>query len=86
MLSVMFICVSRYEYAFEGRADTLQLGFVIPLGAKPDQCYNEITPNDMYTSMACAWSGAFILSGALTAVAWVLIRAFSMHLQICWDV
>ena len=68
------------------RADILQLGFIVPLGAQPEQCFNEITPNDMYTSLTCAWSGAFILSGALTAVAWVLIRALSMHLQICWDV
>lgn len=64
---------------------TGQLGFVIPLGAKPDKCYNEITPNDMYSNLTCAWSGAFILAGSTSSVAWILIRAVSMHLQICWD-
>lgn len=63
----------------------INIGFVIPLGVNPDQCYNEITPNDMYSSLTCAWSGAFILSGALVAVSWIFIRGLSMHLQICWD-
>jgi hypothetical protein len=47
-----------------------QLAFVIPLGADPDQCYDGITPNDMYTSMTCAWSGAFLLAGALAGSMW----------------
>lgn len=64
----------------------LDLGFIVTLAAKPEQCYDEITPNDMYSSTACAWSGAFILAGGLSAVAWVFVRALSMHLQICWDV
>lgn len=64
----------------------ISIGFTIPLGARPDQCYNEITPNDMYTSNACAWGGAFILAGGLTADLWIFIRALSMNLQICWDI
>lgn len=67
-------------------AMSLALGFVIPFAAKPDQCYDEITPNDMYTSLACAWSGAFIIAGGLSIAVWIFIRALSMHLQICWDV
>jgi hypothetical protein len=47
-----------------------QLAFVIPLGSDPDQCYDGITPNDMYTSMTCAWSGAFLLAGALAGSMW----------------
>lgn len=62
------------------------MGFVIPLGAHPDQCYNEITPNDMYSSTECAWSGAFIVAGGLCADMWIFIRALSMNLQICWDI
>jgi hypothetical protein len=50
--------------------DGQQLGFVIPLGANPQQCYNEITPNDMYTSLACAFSGAFLISGGLSMAVW----------------
>jgi hypothetical protein len=64
----------------------MALGFVIPLGANPEQCYNEITPNDMYSSLACAFSGAFLISGGLSMAVWIFIRALSMHLQICWDV
>ncbi|KAF1812145.1 hypothetical protein P152DRAFT_397621 [Eremomyces bilateralis CBS 781.70] len=64
----------------------LELGFVVPLAAQPEQCFNEITPNDMYSSMTCAWSGAFIISGSLTTGMWIFIRTLSMHLQICWDV
>ncbi|KAM3420352.1 hypothetical protein BST61_g3633 [Cercospora zeina] len=64
----------------------ITLGFTVPLAAKSEQCYNEITPNDMYTSMPCAWSGAFIIAGGLSVVMWVLIRALSMNLQICWDI
>lgn len=47
-----------------------QLGFIIPFGAEPEQCYDEITPNDMYTSLECAWSGAFIIAGGLSIVVW----------------
>lgn len=64
----------------------IAIGFVIPLGSNPDQCYNEITPNDMYSSTTCAWSGAFIVAGGLSADMWIFIRALSMNLQICWDI
>lgn len=58
----------------------------MPLAAKPDQCFNEITPNDMKTSGSCAISGAFLLFGGLAVVVWVFCRALAIHLQICWEV
>ncbi|KAI9642245.1 hypothetical protein NHQ30_009047 [Ciborinia camelliae] len=64
----------------------LQLGFIIPLGAKPEQCYNAITPNDMSTSFTCAISGAFIMAGGWSGVMWVFLRSVALHLQICWQV
>lgn len=64
----------------------ITLGFTIPLATRPEQCFNEITPNDMYSSMTCAWSGAFIIAGGMCAAMWVLIRALSMNLQICFDI
>ncbi|KAF2754245.1 hypothetical protein EJ05DRAFT_489477 [Pseudovirgaria hyperparasitica] len=64
----------------------LSLGFVIPLGHRPEQCFDEITPNDMYSSLTCAFSGAFVVSGGVAITVWIFIRALSMHLQICWDV
>ncbi|KAH8602875.1 hypothetical protein B0O99DRAFT_604560 [Bisporella sp. PMI_857] len=63
----------------------MQLAFVVPLGAKPNQCYNDITPNDMKTSGACAVSGSFILAGGWCGVMWVFLRALALHLQICWQ-
>ncbi|KAI7094833.1 hypothetical protein KC352_g39319, partial [Hortaea werneckii] len=70
ILSVLFICI----------------GFTIPLASQPEQCYDEITPNDMYSSDTCAWNGAFIIAGGLSATMWIFIRALSMNLQICWDI
>lgn len=47
-----------------------QLGFVVPLAAKPEQCFDLITPHDMYSSLTCAWSGSFLLTGGLIADIW----------------
>jgi hypothetical protein len=62
------------------------LGFVIPLGAKPEQCANAITPNGMESSTTCALSGAFLLAGGWCGIMWVFMRALALHLQICWQV
>lgn len=59
---------------------------MVPFGSKPEQCYDEITPNDMYSNLACAFSGALLVSGGLSMAVWIFIRALSMHVQICWDV
>ncbi|EHY59374.1 G protein-coupled receptor gprM [Exophiala dermatitidis] len=64
----------------------LELAFIIPQAAKPDQCFNEITPNDMHSSGVCAVSGAFLLFGGWAIVIWVFCRALALHLQICWEV
>ena len=55
-------------------ADRCQLGFIIPLGAKPQQCHNAITPNDMYSDLACAFSGAFLLAGGFASILWGMYR------------
>jgi hypothetical protein len=65
---------------------SVQLGFVIPLAGKPEQCYNEITPNSMHTSKICGASGAILLFGGWGAVMWAFLRSLSLHLQICWQV
>lgn len=64
----------------------IQLGFVIPLAAQPEQCYNTITPNNMHTSPVCGASGAFLILGGWAGVMWVFLRSLSLHLQICWQV
>jgi hypothetical protein len=64
------MAVSMKPICHIANANACQLGFVIPLGANPEQCYNEITPNDMYSSLACAFSGAFLISGGLSMAVW----------------
>ncbi|KAL2885309.1 Frizzled/smoothened-like sans CRD protein B [Ceratocystis lukuohia] len=64
----------------------MSLGFVVPLAADPEQCINEITPNDMSTSSVCAVSGTMIMLGGFAGATWVFLRALSLHLQICWQV
>ncbi|KAL1868052.1 hypothetical protein VTK73DRAFT_3853 [Phialemonium thermophilum] len=64
----------------------MNLGFIIPLAGKPEQCFDEITPNSMETSHLCAASGAFIIIGGWAGVMWVFLRSLSLHLQICWQV
>ncbi|KAJ9633319.1 uncharacterized protein PV06_00820 [Exophiala oligosperma] len=63
----------------------IELAFIIPLAGKPDQCFNEITPNDMHTSGVCAISGAFLMFGGWAVIIWVFCRALALHLQICWE-
>ncbi|KAL4951581.1 hypothetical protein BDW69DRAFT_169738 [Aspergillus filifer] len=64
----------------------MQIAFIIPLGTKPDQCYNEITPRDMHSSLSCAFTGAMLLFGGWVVVAFSLIRTIAFHLQVCWEV
>ncbi|KAK5624460.1 hypothetical protein RRF57_000176 [Xylaria bambusicola] len=63
----------------------MNLGFIIPLAGKPEQCFNEITPHGQDSSPICAASGAFLLLGGWGGVLWVFLRALSLHLQICWQ-
>ncbi|KAI9866508.1 MAG: hypothetical protein M1813_001059 [Trichoglossum hirsutum] len=64
----------------------MQVAFIIPLITRPAQCINSITPNDMQSSLSCAFSGAFLLGGGWCVVIWVFLRALSLHLQICWRI
>ncbi|ODM20054.1 hypothetical protein SI65_05040 [Aspergillus cristatus] len=63
----------------------MHIAFIIPLGAKPDQCYNEITPKGMHDDLSCAFTGALLLFGGLMVVVWSFIRAIAFHLQVCWE-
>lgn len=48
-------------------------------------CHDTITPNDMYSDMSCAWTGALIVTGAMACASWVMLRSLYAHLKICWD-
>ncbi|KAJ5261984.1 hypothetical protein N7505_008851 [Penicillium chrysogenum] len=63
----------------------MELAFIIPLGAKPDQCHNAITPNDMRSDLSCAFSGSLLLLGGWLVVIWSFIRTMAFHLQVCWE-
>ncbi|PLN79314.1 hypothetical protein BDW42DRAFT_173149 [Aspergillus taichungensis] len=64
----------------------MEIAFIIPLGIKPNQCYNQITPNDMYSDISCAFTGAFLLFGGWMVIIWSFIRTVAFHLQVCWEV
>ncbi|KAG0127667.1 hypothetical protein HOY82DRAFT_567604 [Tuber indicum] len=64
----------------------MQVSFIIPMGSSSTQCFDKITPHDMYSSINCALSGAFLLGGGWCTVMWVFLRTLSLHLQICWQV
>lgn len=64
----------------------MQVAFIVPLGTKPDMCYDGITPNDMYTDLSCAFTGALLLFGGIAVVTWSLLRTIALHLQVCWEI
>jgi hypothetical protein len=75
-LVITFICLpaekTRRHYLSYGLiagAMSLALGFVVPFASRPEQCF-EITPNDMFTDMTCAFSGAFLIAGGMTIAVW----------------
>lgn len=49
---------------------SIAVAFIVPLGTKPDFCYNDITPNDLHTDLSCAFTGVLIEAGAMGAVVW----------------
>ncbi|KAF2500413.1 hypothetical protein BU16DRAFT_556883 [Lophium mytilinum] len=63
----------------------ISLSFVIPAGHDPPLCYDDITPNDMHSSLSCAWTGAFVAIGGLGSVVWVFLRSLWLHIRIFWD-
>ena len=76
-LLLTFICLpaekTRRHYLSYGLivgAIFLSLGFVIPFATRPEQCHDEITPNDMFTNLTCAFSGAFLIAGGMTMAVW----------------
>lgn len=64
----------------------MNMGFVVPLVARPEQCYDKITPHGMQTSSVCGASGALLILGGWSGVMWAFLRSLSLHLQICWQV
>ncbi|PHH90297.1 hypothetical protein CDD83_4065 [Cordyceps sp. RAO-2017] len=64
----------------------MNLGFIIPLAAQPEQCFDKITPHDMRSNKVCGVSGTLLILGGWCGVMWAFLRSLSLHLQICWQV
>lgn len=64
----------------------MNMGFVVPLAGRPDECADAITPHSMKSNSVCAASGSFLILGGWAGVMWVFLRSLSLHLQICWQV
>ncbi|KAK3710100.1 hypothetical protein LTR37_010531 [Vermiconidia calcicola] len=60
----------------------IAIAFIIPLGTKPEFCYNDITPHDLHTDRSCAATGAIVEAGAMGAVVWILLRSIWTALRI----
>ena len=76
-LLLTFVCLpaekTRRHYLSYGLivgAMFLSLAFVIPFASRPEQCFDEITPNDMFTNLTCAFSGAFLIAGGMSMAVW----------------
>lgn len=54
--------------------------------ARPNQCFDTITPHNMSTSKVCGASGSLLILGGWCGVMWAFLRSLSLHLQICWQV
>ncbi|CAK7272578.1 hypothetical protein SEPCBS57363_005201 [Sporothrix epigloea] len=78
-----FLPASDYN---NSRGLLMDLGFIIPLAAAPEQCADAITPNGMQSSSVCAASGTLLILGGWVGVMWVFLRSLSLCLQICWQV
>lgn len=63
----------------------ISLSFAIPVSTNPSLCYDAITPNDMRSSMSCAWTGSLVTLGGLGCVVWVFLRSLWLHIRIFWD-
>jgi len=48
-------------------------------------CHDDITPNDMKSSMSCVWTGSLVTLGGLGSVVWVFLRSLWLHIRIFWD-
>lgn len=86
VLPVKFTNRNYITVCFTLSVACLQIPFIIQLGTNPQQCYDDITPNDMHTSWSCAFTGAILLFGGIATVTWSLLRTIALHLQVCWEV
>lgn len=48
----------------------LSIAFIIPLGTKPNFCFDTITPHNMRSDVGCAFTGALLEIGAMGTVVW----------------
>lgn len=64
----------------------LELSYIIPLARQLEECHDPVTPNDMHSSLTCAFSGGLAAFGGVVTACWIVVRSLFMHLQICWNI
>lgn len=52
----------------------MAIAFIIPLGTKPELCYDAITPHNEKTQASCAATGVLVELGGMGAVVWSMIK------------
>jgi hypothetical protein len=88
-LMLSFVCLPAEKtrrhylsYCLIIAAIFLALGFVIPFGTRPAQCYDEITPHDMFSNLTCAFSGAFLIAGGLSMAVWSKLKRGTVGIRV----
>ncbi|CRG83017.1 hypothetical protein PISL3812_00365 [Talaromyces islandicus] len=63
----------------------LSITYVIPLAKTPNQCYNEITPNDNFSDSTCTATSTVLFIGVWLVVISCFFRTMSLHLFVVWE-
>ncbi|KAF2150308.1 hypothetical protein K461DRAFT_244022 [Myriangium duriaei CBS 260.36] len=64
----------------------IAIAWIIPRADGMHVCADNVTANDIFSSVPCAFSGTLILIGGLTADAWILVKVVGLHLELCWSI
>ncbi|QKX64083.1 uncharacterized protein TRUGW13939_11256 [Talaromyces rugulosus] len=63
----------------------LSVAYVMPLAKAPNQCYNEITPNDNSSDSMCTATSTVLFIGVWLVVISCFFRSVSLHLIVVWE-
>ncbi|KAH8699280.1 hypothetical protein BGW36DRAFT_426949 [Talaromyces proteolyticus] len=61
------------------------MAFIVSLSHSPEQCYDDITPNDNYSDTMCATTGILLILGIWIVAFTCFFRALSFHLHVVWE-
>ncbi|KAF9894051.1 hypothetical protein FE257_009024 [Aspergillus nanangensis] len=64
----------------------ISIGFIVPSRGLPQECYNDITPNDISNDAISALTGVVLYFGAWIVIISAFFRSLALHLAVCWEV